>query len=242
MEFDYHVFKSMANNYLSRHVGGKQRPTFFDIGETCPALDRVTEAYPVIRRELDRLLAGETELLQYHELDPGESKISSATPKRWNVYMLEIMGHRPQANRAAFPETCRVLDQIPNIIQAFFSILDPGKSIPQHDGPYLGYLRYHLGIKVPSRNPPKLVVNAQDYVWKEGEAVLFDDSWPHAVVNSSDELRAVLIVDVRRPLPPVPNLFNRLLLDVVARHTYGRAIARKADQFARARAGQRAAA
>jgi aspartate beta-hydroxylase/beta-hydroxylase len=115
--------------------------------------------------------------------------------------------------------------------------------VPEHEGPYLGYLRYHLGVRVPSQNPPKLIVNRQDYVWREGEAVLFDDSWPHSVVNSSDETRAVLIVDVRRPLPLVADLVNRLLIDVVGRHTYGRALARKAEEFATARmARQRVAA
>jgi hypothetical protein len=66
--------------------------------------------------------------------------------------------------------------------------------------------------------------------------VLFDDSWPHSVVNSAKEVRAVLIVDVRRPLPKMPDLCNRFLLDVVGRHTYGRHVARKAERFAAAQA------
>ena len=82
-------------------------------------------------------------------------------------------------------------------------------------------------------------MNAQDYVWKEGEAVLFDDSWPHSVVNGSEELRAVLIVDVRRPLPLVADLCNRFITDVLARYTYGRSVARKAEAFANARGAKR---
>jgi aspartyl/asparaginyl beta-hydroxylase (cupin superfamily) len=224
-------------------IGRRSRPTFFNIEQSCPGLDHVTRAYPAIRQEFDRLMNESNELPQYHEIDPGERAISSGTAKRWNVFMLEIMGHRPTQNRASCPETCRALAQVPNMIQAFFSILDPGKSVPEHEGPYLGYLRYHLGVRVPTQNPPKLIVNKQDYVWREGEAVLFDDSWPHSVVNHSEELRAVLIVDVRRPLPLAADLVNRLLVDVVGHHTYGRALARKAEQFASARlARQRIAA
>ena len=52
-------------------------------------------------------------------------------------------------------------------------------------------------------------------------------------------LRAVLIVDVRRPLPLVADLANRLLTDVLARHTYGRSVARKAEAFASARGAKR---
>jgi aspartyl/asparaginyl beta-hydroxylase (cupin superfamily) len=35
-------------------------------------------------------------------------------------------------------------------------------------------LTSYLGLRVPKNNPPKIVVNSQDYVWKEGEGVLFD--------------------------------------------------------------------
>jgi aspartate beta-hydroxylase len=237
VKLDYHVFKSVANSYLGLYVDPPRRPTFFDVAKTYPALDRVTQAYPAIRREFDRLFAEAGELPQYHEIDSGERKISNATPKRWSVFMLEILGHRPGANRARCPETCRVLDQVPNLIQAFFSILEPGKSVPEHEGPYLGYLRYHLGLRVPAQNPPKLIVNSQEYIWREGEAVLFDDSWPHSVVNHSNDSRAVLIVDVRRPLPMMPDLFNRFITDVIARHTYGRKIARQAEKFAAASGG-----
>jgi aspartate beta-hydroxylase/beta-hydroxylase len=231
-KLDYHLPKAIVNGVLSPYVGGERRPVFLDVGSAYPALNAVTESYPVIRAEFDRLLAEWQSLPEYHDLDSGEAKISAATPKRWNVFLLEILGHRPAAYRECFPQTCRVLDQIPGLIQAFFSILEPGKSIPEHEGPYLGYLRYHLGLRVPRQRPPKLVVRSQDYHWKEGEAVLFDDSWPHRVVNDSPEMRAVLVIDVRRPLPWLPGLLNRFVTDVVGRNTYGRKVARKAEEFA----------
>jgi aspartate beta-hydroxylase len=232
MKLDYHIVKSMVNFYFGRYVDIARRPTFFDVNTFYPELDYVTQAYPAIREEFERVLAATTELPQYHEVDSGERAISDTTPKRWNVFILEVMGHKPAANRALCPQTCAALARVPNLIQAFFSILEPGKSVPEHEGPYLGYLRYHLGLRVPKENPPKLVVNRQDYVWKEGEAVMFDDSWPHAVVNNASETRAVLIVDVRRPLPAAPDLLNRFLTDFVGRHTYGRSVARKAEAFA----------
>src|SRR5262245_31419670 len=157
MKLDYHVVKWAVNWYFGRYIDRASRPTFCDIKRDYPALDRVTQASPIIRPESEQLLADAGEPPQYHELDSGERKISSTTPKRWNVFMLEIMGHKPAANVARCPETCRVLARVPNMIQAFFSILEPGKSVPEHEGPYLGYLRYHLGLRVPTDNPPKLV-------------------------------------------------------------------------------------
>jgi aspartyl/asparaginyl beta-hydroxylase (cupin superfamily) len=231
VKLDYHILKSLANAYFDRYTGADRRPTFLDIDEVCPELNIVTRAYPVIRAEFERMAANSSALPQYHEVDPGEAKISNTTPKRWNVLMLEILGHRLEGNRALCPETSRAIDQVPNVIQAFFSILEPGKSIPEHEGPYRGYLRYHLGLIVPAENPPKLIVNGQDHYWKEAEAALFDDSWPHSVVNHSSETRAVLIIDIRRPFPPMPDLVNRFLTNVLARHSYGRKIARKAEQL-----------
>ena len=233
MKLDYHIWKSAVNGYLAFHIDPKPRPTFFNIADAYPELDLITQAYPAIRAEFDQLMAAGVEMPQYHDVNSGEREISSTTPKRWNVYVLEVLGYKVEPNRARCPRNlpgnraraeCR-----PGIL------LDPrpGKSVPEHEGPYLGYLRYHLGVHVPRNNPPKITVNGRDYVWKEGEGVLFDDSWPHAVVNNSDDLRAVLIVDVRRPLPLTGDLVNRFVTNVVGRYAYGRAVARKADQFTR---------
>lgn len=84
----------------------------------------------------------------------------------------------------------------------------PGKSVPAHEGPYYGYLRYHLGLRVPKDNPPRIVVNGQNHFWKEGEIVFFDDSWPHEVLKNGNELRAVLIVNMLRPLPFTGDIVN----------------------------------
>jgi hypothetical protein len=169
---------------LSRSAHGPEnRPTFFDISKDYPAFDTVTKAFPAIRKEFDKLAAEGLSLPQYHEVDSGERAISNTTPNRWNVFILECLDYKVAPNVARCPETMKALAGVPDMIQAFFSILDPGKSVPEHEGPYLGYLRYHLGLRVPKKNPPKIVVNGQDYVWKEGEGVLFDDSWPHEVLQ-----------------------------------------------------------
>jgi aspartate beta-hydroxylase/beta-hydroxylase len=233
MKIDYHIFKSMVNSYLARHVGGKKRPTFFDVKSLCPELDEITQNYTTIRDEFVQVMHKQPRFQRYQDVDPGEAKITYLNPeKNWNVLMLYILGFKPEGNRALCPRTCALIDRVPGLIQAFFSILDPGKSVPAHEGPYLGYLRYHLGLRVPRENPPKLVVNGQDYVWKEGEGVLFDDSYWHEVVNHSKEYRTVLIIDVLRPMPHLPSLVNRFVTNVVGRHTYGRSVAKRIQRAA----------
>lgn len=221
---DYHVFKSMLNKFYAKYVGKDKRPTFFDIKKISPALDQLKQHYSIIKKEFEQAYKSQPNMPLYHEIDPGEAEISNTTAKRWKVFMLYLLGHKPKLNRDLCPETCRLLSIIPNLVQAFFSVLEPGKSIPLHEGPYLGYLRYHLGIEVPKENPPHIIVNQQEYTWREGEAVLFDDSWPHAVVNHCSELRVVLIIDILRPMPKLPALINKIITGLLGRYTYGRRV------------------
>jgi aspartate beta-hydroxylase/beta-hydroxylase len=87
-------------------------------------------------------------------------------------------------------------------------------------------LRYHLGLVVPDRNPPSIRLKNQVYTWKEGESVLFDDSWNHEVYNHCDQDRVVLIVDIRRPMPQPFDAVNRLA-QAIMKPLYGRHIIKK---------------
>lgn len=228
---DYHGVKSAINRFLLRYAGWDRRPVFFDVDTVCPALRQLERAYPRIRAEVDALLAQRTAMPCYHEVNKPATEISTATEGNWKVFMLELLGHRPQRNRARCPATCAALQRVPGVLQAFFSVLEPGKSVPLHDGPYVGYLRYHLGVRVPKDDPPLIRVAGRKYVWKEGEGVMFDDSWPHEVINRSREPRIVLIVDVPRPLPLLPRLVNNLVLWGLAAPAYARSVIGKVDQY-----------
>ena len=230
-KLDYHIFKGIINSFLNLYTGGRKRPVFFDIPKTYAELTQLTQNFTTIRSELDHVLQSQEEIPEYHEVDPGERAISCASAQKWRVFMLYILGHKPEANRALCPVTSQLLDGIPNLVQAFFSVLDPGKSIPLHEGPYYGYLRYHLALRVPQENPPCIIVNSQKHTWKEGEAVLFDDSWPHEVVNNSNERRIVLIVDVMRRMPWAPSLLNRFVTGVIGKFTYGKKVAARVDNL-----------
>lgn len=214
------------NAFFDHYTGGPERPAFFDIDAVAPELSLITSQYPTIREELGAILDARASIPKYHELDILQSGISARVDKDkdWKVLMLYAMGERPAANRTLCPKTCELLDQIPNLFQAFFSILDPGKSVPLHAGPYRGYLRCHLGIKVPQNDPPVFRIQGEEYVWREGEAILFDDTLPHEVVNHARETRAILVVDVLRPMPPLAHRVNRLITYGAARLVYAKGI------------------
>jgi aspartyl/asparaginyl beta-hydroxylase (cupin superfamily) len=218
------------NDWFLNTAGGEDRRAFYDIDDTCPALRRIDEAYPQIRAEAMALLGHRQDIPRLHDTDPGQECISAHSPNDWRVFYLTLMGAHAEPNRAACPRTSAVLDTIPGLFQACFSILDPGKSVPPHRGPYGGYLRYHLGLVVPEQNPPSLRVKDEVYTWRQGDSTLFDDSLEHEVFNSCSEARVVLIVDVSRPMPPVQRLVNGAVKRV-ARRVYGRPTLQKALDY-----------
>lgn len=218
----------VVNSVFDLHIGGSRRPVFFDKAVTCPPLAALDHQAQVIREELLALLPEKSHIPRYHDLDQMQRRISAVgdPEKSWKIFYLYIMGEKPLENRAKCPETSKLLDQVPGLFQAFFSILDGGKAIPAHHGPYRGYLRYHLGLVVPDENPPSIRIKDEHYTWKEGESILFDDSWNHEVYNECAGDRVVLIVDIRRPMPLPFAMFNRFV-ESVMRLVYGKQILKK---------------
>jgi aspartyl/asparaginyl beta-hydroxylase (cupin superfamily) len=218
--------------FFDLFCGGRRRPVFFDIDRIYPSLRCLDQHQEEIRRELDALLPHQDRMPKYHELDTDLIHASGRyhRDRRWNVFMLFSYGVKPEHNRALAPRTTALLDRIPGLAQAFFSILDPGKSIPAHAAPTRSYIRYHLALRVPETNPPSIRVKDQVYTWKEGESMMFDDSWNHEIVNHSDGIRAILLVDVLRPMPWPARWLNRLFFWMGCRW-YGPRIGKAAANF-----------
>lgn len=201
-------------------LGRNRRPVFFDVDAVHPALRRIDAAFEQIRREAVAVLPERHRIPRYHELDPAQEAISRG-PNDWR--MLLLYAHTPPRRRAdgepratlsstLCPRTVEVVRSVPGVTVAFLSILEPGKSVPAHTGPYSGCLRYHLGLVVPERDPPTLRVRDRHYTWREGESIVFDDSYEHEVHNRCAQARVVLIVDFVRPLPGLLGVWNRSVI------------------------------
>jgi aspartyl/asparaginyl beta-hydroxylase (cupin superfamily) len=208
-----------VNRWYYRDAGGEKRPAFYDIDEIYPSLRELDRNYAVIREEVESVLLQRDKLPRYHDLTKREQYISGTidADKDWKVFMLSCLIGTLTANQKKCPRTTALLAKIPNLYQAFFSILDPGKSIPAHCGPYLGYLRYHLALIVPKNNQPSMRVKDTIHTWQEGRSIVFDDSWEHEVYNKSDGLRVVLIVDFLRPMSAPLHATNWLLTHLIGR-------------------------
>jgi len=153
-------------------------------------------------------------LLPNSVIIPRQTYISGTVnpEKAWRVFAIQTPIGAPVKNQALCPRTTALFKCVPNVIQGFFSILEPGKSIPAHCADDYDYLRYHLALRVPQDNPPSLRVKDQIHTWTEGGSILFDDSFDHEVFNESKEHRVVLIIDLLRPLPLPLHLLNVLFI------------------------------
>lgn len=209
------------NRLYARDAGGDARPSFYNIDEVHPSLRELDRNYAVIREEVEMLLSQRTNLPRYHDIAPREQYISGTidADKNWKVFMLRSLSGKPEANQNRCPRTTALLEGIPDLYQAFFSILDPGKSIPAHCGSYMGYLRYHLALIVPKNNPPSMRVKDHTHVWEEGKSIVFDDSLEHEVYNKSDGMRVVLIGDFYRPMSRVLHAANLAITYLGGRHS-----------------------
>ena len=230
---------SVPNWFFRRAVDWPARAVFYDIDRVCPELRLLERNYHSIKAEFDSLKRHLPAIPSYHEVDRYQERIarSPAGGSNWRVFFFEAMGRKIRLNRSLCPNTAALIDRIPRVFQACFSILEPRKSVPAHCGLYNGYLRYHLGIEVPRTSPPSIRIKDQQYTWRDGEGVLFDDTWPHEIRNDCQDMRAVLIVDIPRPMTGVAVLVSRIMV-LLGRLTYAQVVSSKAQSFSRAIAGR----
>ena len=198
-------------------VGDK---TFFD-AKAFPWTRDIERDWPKVRGELDRLLNRLHELPNFQDISPEQRAITDDDD--WKIYLLRISGRRFEQNCRSCPDTAALLDRIPGLTTAFFSILSPGKQIPEHRGPYAGVLRYHLGLVVPDdRERCWIRVGDDRASWEEGKGLIFDDTHPHEVCNDTHQMRVVLFVDFKRPLPFLVAVLNELVLWLASKTPYVR--------------------
>jgi ornithine lipid ester-linked acyl 2-hydroxylase len=169
----------------------------------------------VIRNELDAVLEHREHLPNFQDISTDQATITD--DDRWKTYFLYGFGFRSDANCERCPQTARLVESVPGMQTAMFSILAPHKHIPDHCGPYKGVVRYHLGVKIPERAELcRIRVGDQISAWHEGESMIFDDTYEHEVWNDTDEERVVLFLDVVRPLRFPMNLVNAIVLRAIA--------------------------
>ena len=139
---------------------------------------------------------------------------------KWRSFFLWGYGYRIDENADRCPRTAALVERIPGLNSAFFSILAPGTHIPRHRGVSKGLITCHLGLVVPRDGDVRMQVGDRTVRWAEGETLVFDDTYDHEVWNETSGTRVVLLIQFKRPLRNPGKWFADLFLGVVKRSAF----------------------
>ncbi|MFC4309558.1 aspartyl/asparaginyl beta-hydroxylase domain-containing protein [Steroidobacter flavus] len=193
----------------------RQRPTFLYVPDipAAPYLDRAL--FPWIERLEAQTDAIRQELLQLLPSGAGRERVFTndaieqqnlrglQAPPSWNGYYFYRHGERRADNCAACPATASTLDFLPlshvreHGPEVLFSVFTAGTHLLPHRGVTNTRLVGHLPLLVPP--DCALNVGGEVHEWREGRAVIFDDTYEHEAWNRSDRTRVVLIFDIWNP-------------------------------------------
>lgn len=130
----------------------------------------------------------------------------------WKRFYLKWYGDFLPSAAVLCPKTAKLLASIPSVNAAMFALLPPGARLVAHRDPFAGSLRYHLGLSTPNSEECRIVVDGQLYFWKDGEPVVFDETYIHRAENQTDQQRLILFCDIERPLSNrVARALNRFI-------------------------------
>jgi aspartate beta-hydroxylase len=171
-----------------------------------PEAECFVESWPAIRAEALDVAASLARIPRFHEVMREQADISANDGRDWRMYIMQAYGVRFARNLARCPTLSALVSQSPDVLSASFSFLAPGKHIPPHRGPFRGILRGYLPLSMPldAQGQPAatLTVDGREHRLNEGEFMLWDDTFEHEVRNASDEVRVVLLLDIRRRRMP----------------------------------------
>jgi len=153
-----------------------------------PWTQRLKEARPEIEEELANVLRSFS-LARYD---------SDFNPKRWTTYYFHLLGRPVREHLAACPRTAQLLRQVPhNGFHVCFSAIEPGGSLHPHSGPTNASLVAHLGLDGCAG--ARICVAGESMEYRDGEVLVFDDSFVHRVEHAGTRMRYTLMITFWHP-------------------------------------------
>ena len=182
-----------------------------------PHLDPLRDGWRTIREEALRLFdEGFIRAAEKHN----DASFGSFFKEGWKRFYLKWYGEPLPSAHALCPKTVAMLEKIPSVKAAMFALLPPGSKLNPHRDPFAGSLRYHLGLVTPNSDDCRIFVDGELYAWRDGEDIVFDETFVHWAENRTDQTRVILFCDVERPLKtPFMRAINRVVSRVLGRAT-----------------------
>jgi aspartate beta-hydroxylase len=174
-----------------------------------PWSKRLMSGFQAMREEAIRVAGTSTSALEdFLPAPDGKAQPrhleGAALNPQWKAFFFFRHGKRYAENHARCPNTSALLDSLDlyqiegEAPEICFSILRPHTTIKAHHGITNTRLVMHLPLVVPA----DCALNIPSYgahTWREGEAVMFDDTFLHEAWNRSNHSRIILLMDCWNP-------------------------------------------
>src|SRR4051812_31147734 len=213
--FDHSTFVAPYNclMYLFSAVPNEPVQNLDDFRDLAP----LKENWQLIRDEAMRLYeAGHIKKAENNN----DLAFNTFFKRGWKRFYLKWYGDFLPSAKELCPKTVELVQSIPSVNAALFTLMAPQSKLGAHRDPFAGSIRYHLGLKTPNSDECRIYIDGEPYSWRDGEAILFDEPFIHKVRNDTDETRIILFCDVTRPLhTPIVRALNRFMIRYVVKAT-----------------------
>lgn len=183
-------------------------PPVLDMQEYFPRAGMFVNEWASIRADALAVAGDLNAVPRFHELMPEQYTLSGHGNREWRMLVLRAYGLDITENQKKCPTLSTLLKNEPLIKSASLSFLAPGKVVPTHTGPFRGITRFYMGVEVPPAEDgePGVTLKIADRSYRigNGEAILWDDTYPHSVRNDSERWRIALLMDIYRANMPAP--------------------------------------
>jgi beta-hydroxylase len=182
-----------------------------------PQLDALTDNWETIREEARKLYDG-----GHIQISKNYNDLAFNTffKRGWKRFYLKWYGDTFPSARDLCPKTVELVQSIPTVNAALFALM-PGRSkLGEHRDPFAGSLRYHLGLITPNSDDCRIYIDGNPRSWRDGQAIMFDETYIHSVNNDTDQDRIILFCDVTRPIGnPIIRRLNQFVINHVVKIT-----------------------
>ena len=219
--FDHSVILAPINCLFV--LTSKVPKTPFISTDNIPELKLLTENWKIFKEEALELSEMNKIMSANNNDDIG---FNSFFKYGWKRFYLKWYDAKHPSAEILCPESVKILKSLPNIKAAMFAKLPPGGKLNPHRDPYAGSLRYHLGLHTPNSDDCFILVDGEKYSWRDGEAVLFDETYIHQAKNKSQKDRIILFCDVQRPtrvklVAYINELFSKYIMSAASSPNQG---------------------
>ena len=193
--FDQSTFASPYNLLMYAFSAAPTTP-YVDVGEF-PDLKPLADNWKLLRDEGLKLFdEGHIKAAEKHN----DAGFRTFFRTGWKRFYLKWYDDLLPSAKALCPRATELVNTIPSLNAAMYALLPPGARLGAHRDPFAASLRYHLGLVTPNSPECYIAVDGDRYHWKDGEAVIFDETFIHWAENKTDQTRVILFADVERPL------------------------------------------